>query len=87
MGAVMKVVHAPDTEWNSATAPEEGAIVNVLAKDNLGQYSIPFPVLFRDDRWWNASSGKELDTFIVGWRPAAKTKLTSIPNDPGTKQR
>ena len=42
----MKVVHAPDTEWNSATAPEEGAIVNVLAKDNLGQYSIPFPVFF-----------------------------------------
>jgi hypothetical protein len=60
----------PETEWNSTTAPEEGAIVYVLAADNRGQYLIPFPVVFRDDSWWNARTGEELDTFIVGWRPA-----------------
>ena len=40
------------------TAPEEGAIVYVLAKDDRGQYVIPFPVVFRDDSWWNAHTGK-----------------------------
>ena len=56
----------PETEWNSTTAPEEGAIVYVLAADNIGQYEIPFQVVFRDDSWWNARTGEELDTFIVG---------------------
>ena len=57
-----------ETEWNSTTAPEEGAYV--LAMDNLGQYVIPFPVVFRDDNWWNAHTGEELDAFIAGWRLA-----------------
>jgi len=48
----------------------EGAIVYVLAADDTGQYEIPFPVVFRDDSWWNARTGQELDTFIAGWRPA-----------------
>jgi hypothetical protein len=74
----------PESEWNSTTAPEEGAVVQVLAADNRGQYLIPFPVIFRDDTWWNASTGEELDTFIVGWRPAT-TKLTSTSNNPGPK--
>ena len=60
----------PETEWNSTTAPEEGAIVYVLAADGRGQYEIPFPVVFRDDSWWNARTGEELDAFIAGWRPA-----------------
>ena len=42
----------PGTEWNSTTTPEEGTIVYVLAADNIGQYEIPFPVVFRDDSWW-----------------------------------
>ncbi len=73
-----------ETEWNSTTAPEEGAVVQVLAADNRGQYLIPFPVIFRDDTWWNAGTGEQLDTFIVGWRPAT-TKLTSTSNNPGPK--
>jgi hypothetical protein len=52
------------------TAPEEGATVYVLAADNRGQYVIPFPVVFRDDSWWNARTGEELDAFVAGWRPA-----------------
>ena len=56
-------------EWNSTTAPEEGAIVYVLAQDNRGKYVIPFRVVFRDDSWWNPQTGEELDTFISGWRP------------------
>ena len=33
----------PETEWNSTTTPEEGAIVYLLAADDRGQYVIPFP--------------------------------------------
>jgi len=41
----------PDPEWNSTTAPEEGATIYVLALDDIGHYVIPFPVVFRDDSW------------------------------------
>jgi hypothetical protein len=61
-------MHQP--EWNSTTTPDEGAIVYVLAVDDRGQYAIPFKVVFRDDRWWNARTGEELDAFVAGWRPA-----------------
>jgi len=64
----------PEVKWNSTTPPEEGAIVHVLASDNRGQYEIPFPVVFRDDSWWNARTGEELDTFIAGWRPAGNVR-------------
>jgi hypothetical protein len=60
----------PETEWNSTTTPQEGATVYVLALDNIGQYEIPFTVVFRNDSWWNACTGEELDAFIAGWRPA-----------------
>jgi hypothetical protein len=60
-----------EAEWNSTAPPEEGAIVYVLAADDSGQYMIPFPVVFRDDSWWNAHTGEELDTFIAGWRRSA----------------
>ncbi len=64
----------PEVKWNSTTTPEEGAIVHVLASDNRGQYDIPFPVVFRDDSWWNDRTGEELDTFIAGWRPAGNVR-------------
>jgi hypothetical protein len=64
----------PETEWNSTTAPEEGATVYVLAADNRGKYAVPFPVVFRNDSWWNARTGEELDTFIAGWRPAGNVE-------------
>ena len=60
----------PETEWNRPTTSEEGAIVFVLAVDDWGQYVIPFPVVFRDDSWWNARTREEVDAFIAGWRPA-----------------
>jgi hypothetical protein len=58
-----------DSKWNSETPPADGAIVYVLAADNRGQYEIPFPVVFTEDSWRNATTGEELDTFIAGWRP------------------
>ncbi len=64
----------PEVKWNSTTAPEEGATVYVLALDNIGKYEIPFPVVFRNDSWWNACTGEELDTFIAGWRPAGNVE-------------
>lgn len=59
-----------ETNWNSTTTPDEGSVVYVLAVDNRGRYLIPFPVVFRDNSWWNARTGEELDAFIVGWRRA-----------------
>jgi hypothetical protein len=63
-----------EPEWNSTTTPEEGTIVYVLVVDNIGQYEIPFPVVFRDDSWWNARTGEELDTFVAGRRPAGNVE-------------
>ncbi len=55
--------------WNRETIPKEGAIVYVLAVDDLGPYEIPFPVLFANG-WLNASTHQELDAIIAAWRPA-----------------
>jgi hypothetical protein len=38
-------------------------------QDTRGFYILPFPVEFRDDDWWNARTGEELDCFIAGWTP------------------
>ncbi len=57
------------SEWNSAEPPENDAVVYVLAEDHRGEYPVPFPVVFRDDRWWNAHTGEELDAYVAAWRP------------------
>jgi hypothetical protein len=57
------------SEWNSTDPPENNVIVYVLAEDQRGQYEVPFPVVFRDDSWWNASTGDELDAYVAAWRP------------------
>ncbi len=56
-------------EWNSAVVPHDGEIVDVLAMDDKGRYEVPFPVLFKDDCWLNASTNEELDAFVAAWRP------------------
>lgn len=58
-------------DWNSTEAPEDGARVRVLASDERGRYAIPFPVIFRDDCWFNARTGEELadEVFVEGWKP------------------
>ncbi len=55
-------------EWNRETIPQEGAIVYVLAVDDLGPYEVPFPVLFLNG-WLNASTHQELDAIVAAWRP------------------
>lgn len=57
------------SEWNNNEPPMNNAIVQVLAEDQRGQYEVPFPVVFRDDSWWNAHTGEELDAYIAAWRP------------------
>jgi hypothetical protein len=54
--------------YRSDAMPEDGQIVDVVAEDRRGRYAIPFPVLFKDDLWWNAQSGQELLCHIAGWR-------------------
>ncbi len=56
-------------DWNSVTVPRDGAMVYVLSVDNIGKYEVPFPVLFKDDKWLNASTHEELDAFVAAWRP------------------
>ena len=50
----------------------------VLATDDRGQYEIPFYVVFRDDSWWNARTGEELDVFIAGWRPPSAVSSSPV---------
>ena len=57
------------SEWNSTTPPNEHSVVYVLAEDDHGPYELPFLVVFRDDCWWNAHTGEELEAFVAGWRP------------------
>lgn len=61
-------------EWNSTTVPDDGTTVYVLAEDDFGRYPIPFRILFKDDRWWNAHTGDELAVFVAGWREASATE-------------
>jgi hypothetical protein len=66
-----------NTQYDDGGRSREEAkqtIVYVLAADNRGQYVIPFPVVFRDDSWWNARTGEELDAFVAGWRPAGNAE-------------
>ncbi len=56
-------------EWNSAVVPPDGEIVDVLAMDDKGRYEVPFPVVFKDNCWLNASTNEELDAFVAAWRP------------------
>jgi hypothetical protein len=58
-----------EPNWNDTDAPAEGQIVLVRAQDQRGFYTIPFPVEFRDDGWFNATNGEELDCFVAGWKP------------------
>jgi hypothetical protein len=56
--------------WIVAGAlPEDGDVIYVLAEDNCGQYDLPFPVVFRDDCWWNAQTAQKLDAYVAAWRP------------------
>jgi hypothetical protein len=49
-------------------APDDGVVVDVCAEDRHGVYMLPFPVVFRDDDWWNAQTGEMLECFVAGWR-------------------
>ena len=63
-----------EADWNDTDAPAEGQLVEVRAQDRQGCYTIPFPVEFRDDGWFNATTGEELDCFVAAWRPFAKPR-------------
>ena len=55
---------------SAAGAPAEGRQF-ALAQDDRGQYTIPFPLLWKGARWHNAQSGEPLapDVRIVSWKP------------------
>jgi hypothetical protein len=59
------------TNWNRSDAPQEGALVRVLAEDDYGEYAIPFVVVFKNDSWFNGRTHEELDpeVYIAGWMP------------------
>ena len=38
-------------------------------RTNAVDMRFDLPVVFRDDRWWNAETAQELDAYIAGWRP------------------
>jgi len=56
----------PDPEWNSTTAPEEGATVYVLALDDIGHYVIPFRSSFETIAGGTLTPGKNLTLLSRG---------------------
>ena len=69
-----RVEHVFGDQKNGMGAELVRTIGIVRARCKIGM--LPFPVIFRDDTWWNASTGEELDTFIAGWRPVRKCRMT-----------
>ncbi len=41
--------------------------------DDKGKYEVPFPVLFRNDCWLNASTYEELEAFVLSRRGDRRT--------------
>jgi hypothetical protein len=66
-----------ESDWNDTDAPIEGQLVQVRSKNHRGFYTVPFPVEFRDDEWWNVQTGQKLDCCIAAWRP-----LSGLPDAP-----
>jgi len=66
------------SEWNSTDVPEEGEIVCVLAADNIGQYEIPFPVVFRDDSLVEPSHGRRTRRLYRGMAPIRQCRITQL---------
>jgi hypothetical protein len=48
--------------------PDEERKVTARAKDNTGDYTIPFAVYRRGETWHNAKSHTVLEVQIIGWR-------------------
>jgi hypothetical protein len=59
----------PGADWNRSDVPEDGALVEIIARDERGEYLVPFAVRFSGDAWLNAAKGNELQTYVAGWRP------------------
>ena len=57
------------TPWIDTHVPEESQVVRAQARDDGGFYIVQFPVVFRDDAWWNAETGQRLHCLIAGWLP------------------
>jgi hypothetical protein len=64
--------------WNDTDAPAEGQLVQVRAKDGHGFYVLPFVVIFRDDKWWNARTEEPLDCYVAAWR-----QMNGLKSDAG----
>jgi hypothetical protein len=53
---------------NDEFEPNENELVEVKAKDNVGTYTIRFPVRYRGGIFMNDRTGERLDARVVGWR-------------------
>jgi hypothetical protein len=54
---------------------------HAIAADRHGRYPIPFRIVFRDSRWWNASTGQKLDAVLVGWCPIGDAEGDARPGN------
>lgn len=59
-----------ETLWYAPDNAPENRPVHARASHVTGPYVLPFPVIQRGGRWFNARLGTELQVEIVGWRPA-----------------
>ncbi len=62
---------AAELEWN-LTANDARQWLRRISGGaaGVGEYELPFPVLFKGDCWLNASTHEEIEVFVAAWRPA-----------------
>lgn len=53
--------------YETMTAPPNDVLVEVLCRDKVGTYILPF-LCRKFQGGWVADSGRSLDVMVVGWR-------------------
>lgn len=53
--------------------------VEVLCRDHVGTYVLPFPCRYENDSWRNAQTDEPIEVQIVGWREMASGSAAETP--------
>ncbi len=56
-------------DFTTNVLPAFDRVIELLCRDNIGDYIIPFRCRLRVDGWFNDATGQRLDAQVVGWRP------------------